>query len=127
MTITAKQYAAALLSLTEGKSGKALEKAIKEFLQYLQAHGAMGKVQEILRSIDGAWKKRYGAANILVETAHPLSKKMREEIQALAPGATLTERVSPELIGGARIRIDDRLIDGSVAGSLTRLKQALSD
>ncbi len=127
MKITAKQYAEALLEVTDGTSGKDLEDSTKEFVGYLSETGAIGRTQQILRALDGVWKKRHGAAKIFVETAFPLEKDMRAHIQTLAPGATLYERVSPELLGGIKIRIDDRMIDGSVAGSLLRLKRALAE
>ena len=46
-------------------------------------------------------------------------------LQKIAPGADFIERIDPRIIAGAIVRIDDKKIDGSIAGSLRRLKQSL--
>lgn len=52
------------------------------------------------------------------QLAEALSKKLGREIQ-------ITSELDPELIGGVKIRAGDMVIDGSVAGQLTKLANEL--
>jgi F-type H+-transporting ATPase subunit delta len=65
-----------------------------------------------------------------VETAYPLAPEMRERIlESLAKTTghrvAISEKTNPELLGGLRIRIGDRILDASIAGRLEQLKQRL--
>ncbi len=99
-----------------------LVKMMKAFVDELAARGWTHQWREIERELHGAWKRKYGAANVTIVSAHPLAAALRKSIEAATPGADITERVDERLMGGAVIRIDDRRIDASVAGSLQRLK-----
>jgi len=121
----ALKLAEAYVSITQSLNGKALEAAAAGYLKWLREHGEWHRLPEIIRAIDAVWKKKYGAATITVDTPHPLSREMRAALEEAAHGADLVERVRPELIGGARIRIDDRILDGSIAGHLSRLSKIL--
>lgn len=127
MKVTAKQYARAFVETVHGANAKQLSEASAQFVKTVAEHGDLHRMSDIVRNVDAAWKEKFGAANVHVTTAHPLSKELRISLEQLAQGATIHETVDPELIGGARIRIDDRLIDGSVAGKLAALKNALAE
>lgn len=95
---------------------------MKSFVSELARRGWMHHWRDIEREIHGVWKRKYGAAHVTIVSAHPLAASLRKAIEAAAPGADIVERVDERLMGGAVIRIDDRRIDASVAGSLQRLK-----
>jgi F0F1-type ATP synthase delta subunit len=121
-----RAYAEALLAACEGATGKAqLTSIAKAFVHELAERGMVNEWRGIEREIDGAWKRAYGASTITVVSAHPLTPSLRKEIESLAPHADLVERVDERLMGGVVIRVDDRRIDASVAGSLQRLKSHL--
>ena len=126
MKISSTQYAKTLLSITEGKQGSDLDQVVKDFVSVLADRHELSRWREILRAFDFAWKKKYGTANIRLETAHTVSEAFLNSIQKAFPDATVTSEVVPELIGGAILQIDDRRIDGSVAGQLQRLEQRLA-
>lgn len=107
--------------LTKAEAGKAM----KAFVELLAEHGQLVKWREIERQIHDVWRQRYGASTITVVSAHELTDKARKELERMAPGADIVERVDERLMAGAVIRIDDRRIDGSLAGRLAKLKQAL--
>lgn len=65
-----------------------------------------------------------------VTSALPLNDEeqatIREDIVSkLGDSATITFRVDPNILGGLVIRVDDKVLDGSVAGKLSGLKQSL--
>ena len=97
-------------------------KIMNAFVAELAARGWVHLWRDIERELHGAWKRKYGAANVTIVSAHPLAISLRRTIETSAPGADVVERVDERLMGGAVIRIDDRRIDASVAGSLQRLK-----
>ncbi|MFA6131547.1 MAG: F0F1 ATP synthase subunit delta [Patescibacteria group bacterium] len=123
--INAKKFARVLIDAVEDKSPSETEKIISEFIAYLSEKRLLAWWREISRSIENVWREKYGVANISVISAHPLSEKSRKALEKVAPGADIVETVDPELIGGAIVRIDDRIVDSSVLGSLNSLKQTL--
>jgi F-type H+-transporting ATPase subunit delta len=85
---------------------------------------------EILRAYRTLVQEAAGLGQGRVEAARPLAA---EELAALERAASrwaghpvrLTADVRPELIGGARIVLGDRVIDGTTAGQLEALSRRL--
>lgn len=117
-----RKLADILVAQCEDVTRAELTKIINAFVQELKSRGWMHRWRDIEYEIHGAWKRKYGAANMTIVSAHPLAAALRKSIEGAAPGADIVERVDERLMGGAVIRIDDRRIDASVAGSLQRLK-----
>ncbi|MDQ5952560.1 MAG: hypothetical protein QG626_689 [Patescibacteria group bacterium] len=114
-----------IVAEAEGKTPAQLELFMKETIAYLAERGMLGRWRDLERDIHEAWKEKFGVSKITIATAHPLTGKTKTILQELAQGAELQEVVDERLMGGALIRMDERRIDGTVLGSLTRLKQAL--
>lgn len=123
---TAKQYAMALGEIVSEAKGKELEKRVQIFVEYLREHRHLEEIEQVFDALEGVWRKKYGVSKIHVETAYPLSKKQEQTLQAIAPYADFSQEVSQDLIGGARIRMDDQIIDGTISGSLFTLKKLLT-
>jgi F-type H+-transporting ATPase subunit delta len=123
--INARKFALVLVEAVEGKTEKEMEKIIGEFISYLSEQRLLAHWREIVRSLDSVWKEKYGAANVTITSAHSLSEKSRKALEKAAAGAEVIELVDPELIGGAIVRIDDRIFDSSISGALNSLKQTL--
>lgn len=71
-----------------------------------------------------------GIAHAQVTTAVPLSEERLQEIarrigEQLGKQVVATNRVDPGIIGGAVIRVGDRLIDGSIRTRLKALRREL--
>lgn len=123
--LTPRAVAELIVDHTHDLAKADIPKAMKEIVAMLGSMGLMTKWRDIEREIHGAWKRKFGASTVTVLSAHPLTDAARKQLEAIAPGADLVERVDERLMAGAVIRIDDRRIDGSMAGRLTRLKQQL--
>lgn len=117
MKVTTKQWTSALTSACEGKSAKQVETVAGDFVRLLAKRGELGRVRDVIRRL---------TVTVVAETAYPLKAATRKAIEAIAE-APLTEVVRPELIGGLRLRIDDRVYDGTIAGHLDRLQRQLAD
>jgi F-type H+-transporting ATPase subunit delta len=127
MAVSAKQLARAFVNGAGDLSGASLTGAAATFVKFLSDRRELHRMREVLRAVEGAWREKYGAATVVVETAKPLSTKSRKVLEEKTAGATIIEQVKPELIGGARVRIDDRILDGSVSGQLDALKRSLAE
>ncbi len=124
MRYSAKQLASVLIDEIDQKKVD-VKKVADGLIRLLSDRHELKRVDDVIRAIDQIWRERYGAATITIETSHPISATLRKQLSGIAKGAEVREQVDEELIGGVRIRIDDRVIDGSVAGQMESLKQAL--
>ncbi|MFH1088803.1 MAG: ATP synthase F1 subunit delta [Candidatus Uhrbacteria bacterium] len=123
--INARKFALVLVEAVEDKTEKEMEKIVAEFISYLSEQRLLSFWRDIVRSMDSVWKEKYGAANVTITSAHPLSEKSRQALEKAVAGAEVIELVDPELIGGAIVRIDDRIFDSSISGALNSLKNSL--
>ncbi len=120
-----KQLAEAFVSAVEGKSEKDVAQAAADLVTLLAQRNETHRMRGVVDAIDAVWSERYGAATITVEIAHPLSSTVKKKLETVAQGAEIRETVDPSIIGGAKLRIDERIIDGSVKGHLEQLEKAL--
>lgn len=86
---------------------------------------------EIVAQFDVLERQARGAQTLHVVTARPLSKTELDALVAkLATGYKtpfdVTQSVDPDLIGGVRITMGDKRIDGTIAGRLDDLARMLS-
>jgi|GEM_PF-858806 len=136
MKFTDKQLAKVLFDTAEkgkkpggagsGFAGKDLSVITDEFVKFLSERAELHRISGVIQSFEKIWKDKFGAATITVESAHPLSVSLKKRVEEIAPGAEIREIVNEELIGGAKIRLDDRAVDGSISGQLQRLKIFIS-
>jgi len=88
--------------------------------------GALAAIaQEFTRLADAA----RGRVKATVESAVPLSDEelqvLKQQLGKNGQQVDVTTQVNPSLIGGARVRVGDRVLDYSVAGQLDRFRQTL--
>jgi F-type H+-transporting ATPase subunit delta len=85
-------------------------------------HGILGALQKLTR-LELARRK------VTVESAVDLDEATRQRIvtrltQQYGGGLVVQYQITPDLIGGLRIRVGDDVFDGSVQGRITRLANA---
>lgn len=123
-----KAFKAELMSGTLAKAG-----APAEFVRYLQAVGRRGRQASF-----GAIADAYGAlldrhhnrVRASVVVARAPDQALEESIAAslssvLGKKVLATFSVDPEILGGAVVRVGDRVYDGSIRRRLVRLKRQL--
>lgn len=123
--LTPKVLARILVDSASARTKADLPQIMNAFVQELAVRGLMHRWRDIEREIHAAWRKKFGVASVTLVSTHQVPRSVMNQIETLAPGAEIIERIDERLMGGAIIRIDDRRIDGSVAGMLQRLKQSL--
>lgn len=72
-----------------------------------------------------------GVANVTVTSALPLSTDEQARVKSdlarqIGKAGEVTFEVDPSILGGLVVRVGDKVVDGSVAGKLTAMRQALN-
>ncbi len=127
MKLSEKSFAKTLVSQLDGASDATIKKVAVELVALLASRRELGRLRGIIEAIEGAWADAYGASTISVESAYPLTEALRGKLAELAPGCELRQRVDASLIGGARVRMDDQLVDGTIDGHLKRLQSVFGN
>jgi F-type H+-transporting ATPase subunit b len=118
--IAALAIAAAQKVVGEALDEKRHRALIDEFFS-----GVRGGKVEVFKDLP-----RMSGASAEVVSALPLTpaeeQAVRKDIlENLGGGATLTFRVDPTILGGLKIRVGDRVVDGSAAGRLESMRRSL--
>jgi len=114
--------------------GAALEGAPREFVLFLQALVKRGR-QRHLREIAAAYLElldiKQNRVRAGVTLARPADESLQRDIQAalsrqLGKEVIAAFHVDPEILGGAVVRVGERIHDGSVRRRMTKLRRLLS-
>lgn len=110
-------------------SGKISDLTLR-FLLVLNANDRLNHFPAIVVAFRQMLEQARGRIDVEVITAGPLGAEqvalLKQKIQSVIGREPLIEQsVDPSMIGGVKIRVGDRLIDGSVAGRLRRMRHAL--
>ena len=99
-------------------------------LQLLLKRDRVDHLPDIQQEAVRVSEERIGLVRGIVATAHPISSAETQRLAGAIGGllgkkVLLERRVEPGLIGGARIRVGTQLVDGTVRGSLNRIREQL--
>ncbi len=104
-------YREAYLKALDKKSPAVEKQITTRFLSRLVRDRALSKIGQIEKGIRRAHMKNSGRSEIAVESAAKLDQKYRRELAHMfGEHALIRETVSPDLIAGARILVDDELL-----------------
>ena len=124
---TAAQRAATL----SGLAGDAAPLAVANLLSIMADNGRLSLLPEVAMLFDQLKQAVESTVAVHVTSAYPLSDAETQQLadtmqKKLARSITLTSETDPSLLGGALIRADDLVIDGSVRGRLNKLAGTLT-
>ena len=97
------------------------------FVLIVNRKGRSGELLDIERAYDALLQEKLGKVEVDVWTAKPVSAEALRAIKdrvgsALGKDVILHPYQDPSMIGGLKLRIGDRLIDGSVAAKLRAIR-----
>lgn len=131
-----KLLASRLLSETERRG--CIERIFKgrvsdllyRFIQIVSTKSRLADLSGILSAFGDLVKARQGIVEVNAYVATPMDQAHAQRIaeqlgKALDCQVVLKHNVDPSLIGGLKLRVGDRLVDGSVAAQLRRLKEKI--
>ena len=124
---TAAQRAATL----SGLAGDVVPSAVANLLAIMADNGRLSLLPEVAMLFDQLKQAVESTVAVHVTSAYPLSDAETQQLaetmqEKLARSITLTSETDPSLLGGALIRADDLVIDGSVRGRLNKLAGTLT-
>ena len=125
---TPQQRSQSLLDLL-GREG--LPEGLGNLLEIMSDNGRLGLLPEVSGLFSLLKQEEESAVTVEVTSAYPLSEaevgQLTEAMTAkLGRSITLNAHTNPSLLGGAIIRADDLVIDGSVRGRLNKLAGTLN-
>lgn len=125
--ITNQQFAQALYEAAMGLKGEKLRQALERFIFLLIKNHKLKKAKKIIAEFIKYSKKQDGVAEISVASARKLEKHTLDLINKSFGGKTeMTEDIDKNLLGGVRIKTEDKIFDGSLKRQLNKLKQSMT-
>lgn len=121
MTNIGRALLRSLQSLPEKDRGA----AVVPFLAELKRMHKLPDSAAFLRVLERVWGEMFGPQEVSLVTAHRIPPALKERIAEALPHAEVRAVIDPRLIGGAVLRMDDRILDSSVVGTLERMKKSL--
>jgi F-type H+-transporting ATPase subunit delta len=125
--VVAPEAARAVLGTLVGRASP----LVGNLLRVLADKRRMGLLPDIATALRERVDALEGRVRARVQSARPLGE---DEIAALAAAlgrrlraeVLMTPEIRPELIGGARVLVGDRVLDGSLEGQLAALRRRLA-
>lgn len=111
--------------------GSELSASFEGFLRLVIRHYREKWLCFMLPAFVGIYKQRYGIVDMTLTTAAEVDgefiKRLSDNVGTVTHSREVRvhRKVDPSLIGGFRFRIDDRLLDASIATQLRRVEQKL--
>lgn len=115
----------ALLRSLQSLPEKDREAAVVPLLAELKRMHKLPDSVAFLRILERVWGEMFGPQAVSLVTAHRIPPALKEKISEILSSAEVRAVIDPRLIGGAVLRVDDRILDSSVMGTLERMKKVL--
>jgi F-type H+-transporting ATPase subunit delta len=126
---SAQQREAALLKLIDlvGTTTPSPQMTTR-FLQLLLRKNRLQAIQVVTAAFGRLLEEVQGRLSITISTARPLDQATQQTLHArleqlLKRPIGVTHHVDPSLLGGARLQLGSRLIDGTIRGQLDRVRR----
>jgi F-type H+-transporting ATPase subunit delta len=119
-----------VLKTIVGRMGSS--KTTLNFLQVLMSHYRLPLLDEVIQAFRGILNDRLGIVQVRVTSASPLSAEERQSLQSRFSDLThrqseLEFHLNSGLIGGVVAQIGSTVYDGSIRGSLERIREQLTE
>lgn len=118
------------LEILRSALGEQLSATVLALLDGMLYHGRGEAVGEVAEAFGELADDAAGVVRAEARTVLPLREEQRDRLVAALSRLTgrqvsLEERVDPQVLAGVRVQVGDRLIDGSAAGRLERMREQL--
>lgn len=103
---------------------------VLRFMLVLNTNGRLGHLEPITAAFDELVQDAWGRIEVDIWTASPMQADLRADLisrlhEILHKEPVLHAWIDESMIGGIRIRVGDRMIDGSVAAKLRQIEAQL--
>jgi F-type H+-transporting ATPase subunit delta len=126
-TLSKQERALAIDRIFKGR----ISDALLHFLHVVNQKNRLGSLRAIIRQFGKLIDERHKVVEVDAYVASRLDEAMADRVshgigQAIGSNVLLHQYVEPQLLGGLKIRVGDRLFDGSVATQLKLIRQKLT-
>jgi len=126
--LSAEERRESLDKLFEGR----VDELTLRFLRVVSAKSRMDRLPAMLAGFTRSIERRRGVEHVTAAVASELDDEARQSLaerigEAIGKQVVLEQVVEPALIGGLRLRIGDRVIDGTVLARLRQIEEQLRE
>ena len=131
MKIKPKQYAEGLFEALSGKDEKEAKVIIDKFARLLVANNQASGLEKVLSYFNKFWDRKHGIAQAEIITARAMDAAVRKELssyiknRASAREVEIKETQDAEILGGAVIKYQDKVVDLSLRSRVLKLKEKM--
>lgn len=131
MKFTPKHYATTLFRIIDGKKADDVDAVLKSFIETLAENNQIGKAKSIIDEFARIWNRERGMVEAEVISANGLDEETAEELKKYIADASgkkkveIKNKIDKKILGGAIIRYEDKIIDGSLKTKISELKERL--
>ena len=109
-----------------------MEPYLLNFLKMFIEKGTIGQMNGVLEQYEKRYNRDHGILAVTAVTAVPLSDSLREKLhqklaQEMNKTVDLRVHVDPSILGGIRLEMDGKQLDGTVQTRLQELSQILRE
>ena len=120
------------LSLLDEAFGNSLQEYLLNFIKILVEKGMLRSFTACFKRFRSSYNSDHGIADAIVTSAVPLSEEDVKRLKAKLEETTgkrifLQQRRDPEVLGGLRVEVEGRLLDGTVKGRLSELRRRVDE
>ncbi|KKQ40594.1 MAG: ATP synthase subunit delta [Candidatus Magasanikbacteria bacterium GW2011_GWA2_37_8] len=124
--ISNKQFAEALFAVTDGLKGEKLNEALHQFVLLLVKYHKLKQGALIIAEFEKYAKKKSGIIELEITSARKLSDTTLNHIKKIfGEQVESIEKIDGEILGGVKIKMEDKILDASLKTQLLNLKQNL--
>lgn len=124
--ISTKQFATALYEITVGLHGEKLHEALGQFVLLLVKYHKLKQGARIIAEFEKYAKKQAGVVEIEITSARKLSETTLNHIKKIFGEHTESvENVDETLLGGMKVKTEDKILDATLKTQLLNLKNSL--
>lgn len=131
MRLTVNQYAKALHSSVKDKSENEIAGVTSNFIKLLQKNNQIKLAEKIIEKFSVLWNGDRGILEVGVYSREELDAETVEKIKSFilkkyeAKEIILNKKINKKIKGGLILKVGDEMIDASVAGMISNLKNEL--
>lgn len=124
--LSARDYAESLADAVGHVEPAKRRQVIDNFLSLVRRQRASSLLPRIMNHLQELDDQAHGQTRVELITAMPTNdKELTAALEKVLGKVVVNSRVDADLIGGVRIRVGDRLVDGSVRSQLQTLRTHL--
>jgi F-type H+-transporting ATPase subunit delta len=123
-------------AVPQQSKGKLIEdivggKITADFIKFLIERGRLPLLPAIYEGFLRVYRREAGIMTVEVTSALPLSEKLRERLKKVLARSTgnkveVTAVVDKATVGGLKLRVGDRVVDGTIAFRLEEIRKTMA-